>query len=216
MRRLLALYKIWRVGVWPWVVAIFLHPTIVALAVLAAGAGSTVFASFDPMGLAIIPLLWLGALPFGPLAEELGWRGWLQPRLQARMTPLKTSLVIGFVWTFWHTPMFGFPGAAIPSALDVNAQSILIYLAFLVAMSILFTAMWNHTRGSVLLAIVFHTTFNTSEAMVYRPFEVPTEAQDPVIYFWTVGLTWVAAILCIATGRLSPRSAPADSAPRTS
>ena len=42
------------------------------------------------------PLLFvLTALVTGPLSEEFGWRGYAQPRLRRRFSPLVTSLVLG-------------------------------------------------------------------------------------------------------------------------
>lgn len=204
VRRLLARLKIWRVGVSPWLAALFLSPLVVAAAVLWAGAGGAVFSRVHPAGLATVPLLWLLALPFGPLPEELGWRGWFLPRLQSRMSPLAASLVVGTVWTFWHTPMFWFPGAAIPSFLELGAYSVLLYLAQIVGEAVLFTVLFNRSKGSVLLAIVFHTTFNTAETALFRTFEAPPTAQEPAIYGWTVALTWVAALI----GLLLPGGEP--------
>ena len=109
-----------------------------------------------------------------------------------------SSLIIGAVWTFWHTPMFWFPGAAIPSFLELSAAAVLLYLAQIVGEAVLFTTLFNRSHGSVLLAIVFHTTFNTAESTVFRLFEVPAEGQEPSVYFWTVGLTWVAALVGLA------------------
>ncbi len=208
VRRLLGRLKIWRVGAGPWLVAVFLSSLSVAVAVAASGAGPTVFASFSLSGFAMIPVLWLLALPFGPLPEELGWRGWLLPRLQSIMSPLQASLVVGVVWTFWHTPMFWFPGAAIPSSLELSATAVLLYLAQIVAEAILFTVLFNRSNGSVLLAIVFHTAFNTAESTLYRLFESPTEAQDPAIYYWTVGVTWLAAAVALSLPAGKPVSDP--------
>ena len=152
----------------------------------------------------MIPVLWLLALPFGPLPEELGWRGWFLPRLQSRMSPFRSSLVIGLVWTFWHAPMFAFPGAAIPSFLPLDARSVLLYLTLITGEAVLFTALFNRTRGSVLLAIVFHTTFNTAESVAYRLFESPTEAQEPAIYLWTIAFTWAAAVATLLLPKAEP------------
>lgn len=208
VRRLLGRLKVWRVGLGPWLTALFLSPLVVAVAVLVSGAGPTVYSKFNLAGVAMVPVLWLLALPFGPLAEELGWRGWLLPRLQSLMSPLRASLVIGVVWTFWHLPMFWFPGAAIPSFLELSVGAVLVYLAQIVGEAILFTALFNRTGGSVMLAIVFHTTFNTAEASVFRLFESPTETQEPGLYFWTVGLTWLAAAVSLVLPRKRPVTEP--------
>lgn len=208
LRRLLQPLSIWRVGLGPWAAALFLSALVVAAAVVASGAGGTVFSGFRLRGLAMVPALWLLALPFGPLPEELGWRGWLLPRLQSRMTPFRASLVVGVVWTFWHLPMYWFPGAAIPSFLDLGVASVLLYLAQIVGEAVLFTALFNRSRGSVLLAIVFHTAFNTAENTVYELFAGPTAAQEPAIYLWTIGFTWVVALASLRLPGGEPVTTP--------
>lgn len=208
VRRLVARLAIWRVGTGPWLVALGLSAGVVAAAVAASGAGATVFARFDPSGLAALPVIWLLALPFGPLPEELGWRGWLLPRLQARMSPFRASLVIGAVWTFWHAPMFWFPGAAIPSFLELGAGAVLLYLAQISAEAVLFTTLFNRTGGSVLLAIVFHTGFNTAESTIWALFAEPAAGQEPAIYLWTVVLAWVAAVASLLLPRAEPVREP--------
>jgi membrane protease YdiL (CAAX protease family) len=47
----------------------------------------------------------------GPIAEELGWRGFALPRLQSKYNALISSLILGVIWTFWHIPFFFTTGA---------------------------------------------------------------------------------------------------------
>ena len=48
---------------------------------------------------------------FGSLfAEELGWRGFGQPRLQVRFGALSASIVIGLIWSTWHLWYVILPG----------------------------------------------------------------------------------------------------------
>lgn len=42
----------------------------------------------------------------GPLPEEIGWRGFALPRLQSKFGPLKATLLLSVLWTFWHLPHF--------------------------------------------------------------------------------------------------------------
>ena len=38
--------------------------------------------------------------------EELAWRGFALPRLQAKYTALTSSLILGVIWTSFHLPLF--------------------------------------------------------------------------------------------------------------
>jgi hypothetical protein len=86
----------------------------------------------------ILPGL-LMALPFGPLGEELGWRGYLQPRLMERSSPVATSLVIGTVWTFWHTPLYWAPAGTSISGEPVTVLAVLYYLVQVTGLAFVFT-----------------------------------------------------------------------------
>lgn len=199
VRRLLRRLRLWRCGPGPWLAALFLPIVVVALAVAAAGAAPEVFRRPPSSeGLARIPMILLLALPFGPLPEELGWRGWLLPRLQDRLGPPAASLAVGAVWTFWHLPMFWFPGAAIPSFLEPTPFSIGLYLAQITAEACLMTFLYVMTRGSVLLAVLYHTAFNTAETIVFRMLPEPTPAQETEVYVLSILLSW-----CLAVGLLT-------------
>src|SRR5829696_636757 len=43
-------------------------------------------------------------LDIGGVTEETGWRGFALPLLQARMTPLAATLIVGLMWGVWHFP----------------------------------------------------------------------------------------------------------------
>ncbi len=49
---------------------------------------------------------------FGPLPEEMGWRGVALDRLQSVLSPLNASLLLGAIWSIWHLPrlLFQFDG----------------------------------------------------------------------------------------------------------
>ncbi len=106
-------------------------------------------------------MLFLG----GPLQEEFGWRGYALDRLQARYTAAKASVILGIVWALWHLPLF-FAGEMSIQYKIQNVFTSVILIAFL---SILFTWIYNNTGGSILAALLFHTTLNLS---TYRLFPV--------------------------------------------
>ena len=101
----------------------------------------------------VLPIAALILVLGGPLGEEIGWRGFLLPHLQQRRSPLIASLIVGAVWFVWHVPVFWLEGAA------QKGSSMAGFVV--VAMSILFTWVYNRTRGSLLLAVLFHTGVNT-------------------------------------------------------
>ena len=88
--------------------------------------------------------------------EELAWRGFATPGLQARYSALTSSLILGVIWAAFHLPLFFTKTGS--SQADWSFASFMIAT---IAMTILYTWMLNHTRGSVLLAYLFHGSANT-------------------------------------------------------
>jgi len=85
----------------------------------------------------------------GPV-EEIGWRGFAQPLLQRHMCPLVAALVLGVVWGVWHYPAFLLSG---------TPQSTWSFGAFFlgtIALSVIVTALFNQSKGSLLVPVLFH------------------------------------------------------------
>lgn len=140
------------------------------------------------------------AIPFGPLMEELGWRGYMLPKLLENNRPVKASLIIGVVWTIWHLASFTFPGAAIPSALEVSSWSLGIYMVTIVAESVVFTFLYFKSNGSVLLAILLHASFNANENIVFSFFPQLIESPDYIkltFILFAISLSVFAAALIL-------------------
>ncbi|KAA3628358.1 MAG: CPBP family intramembrane metalloprotease [Proteobacteria bacterium] len=102
---------------------------------------------FAPFQALLIALL-LAAIK-GPV-EEFGWRGLALPLLQRRFTPLWAALILGIVWGFWHLPAFLLSGT------QQSAWSFTPFFAGTIAVSVIMTALFNASRGSILLAAVMH------------------------------------------------------------
>jgi len=88
--------------------------------------------------------------------EELAWRGFAMPRLQAKYSALTASIIMGLIWSLFHLPLF--------FTLTGSSQADMSFWVFTVStvsLSVLFTWMLNNTRGSVLLAYLFHAAQNT-------------------------------------------------------
>lgn len=106
------------------------------------------------LSLALVPPL-LMAITTGPLGEELGWRGYLTPRLLKSQNAIVASLVVGFLWGIWHLPLYF-------STVFSTFSGALEFTVGLMLTSVIMTAILLHTRGSVLLAVLYHWMMNVS------------------------------------------------------
>lgn len=131
--------------------------------------------TFHPLaGLGAIPIWFLVALPFGPMGEELGWRGFMLPRLLEKYSPIISSILVGLAWGVWHLASFSFPGAALPEYFDVHLGTIGLYCLNTIALSFFYTYIHLKTDGSVFLAILLHAFFNAAGSIAID-FLVDTE-----------------------------------------
>ena len=183
----------WRQG-WRWVAFALLFPG--ALTALAAALHIVLGGSIGPSPAAVHGLMttanfFLVLLLGGPLGEEFGWRGYALPGLQDRMGWRIASLGLGLVWGVWHLPLFFIEGtsqAHIPLAL---------FLLSVVAMSVLFAWLVNHTKGSVVAALLLHTAINFWPSVV--PI-LPTETSYQA-YALVVALLVLTALRLLAPHR---------------
>jgi len=82
--------------------------------------------------------------------EEFGWRGVALPLLQRKMSPFWAGLTLGIIWAAWHIPAFLLSGTA------HNAWSFVPFFGGVVAISVILTPLFNSTRGSLLIAYLYH------------------------------------------------------------
>ena len=85
----------------------------------------------------------------GPV-EEFGWRGLALPLLQRRLAPFWAGLVLGGIWGLWHLPAFLLSGT------EQSQWSFAPFFVGCLAISIIATALFNASRGSILLSAIFH------------------------------------------------------------
>ncbi|HSM72251.1 MAG TPA: type II CAAX endopeptidase family protein [Anaerolineales bacterium] len=164
LRELLSRFLIWRVGIQWWVCALLfvIIPSVAALYLFNLLGGPRVDWSGLPPLYTVVPTFVSLTIVAG-IGEEIGWRGFLLPRLQTRHNALVSSLIVGVIWAIWHIPMFFIKGN---TQYDWASQAgllpaILGFSVFAIAYSIQFTWVFNNTRGSLLLAAVMHGALNT-------------------------------------------------------
>lgn len=99
---------------------------------------------------------WLMWIVTSGIGEETGWRGFALPRLQMHHNALVATLLLWLVWALWHLPGFFY----LPSYKSIGLAGFPGFAFSLLAGAILFTWLYNSTRGSLLAVALFHGGFN--------------------------------------------------------
>jgi membrane protease YdiL (CAAX protease family) len=137
---------LWRAPARWWLLLILGIPAVVYIGAAIKGSISDPF-PFSP---------WYQVLPalafymfLGPI-EEFGWRGLALPLLQRRFAPFWAGLILGIITAVWHMPAF------LMSGTPLSEWSIVPYFAGVVAIYIILTPFFNASRGSLLVAYLYH------------------------------------------------------------
>ncbi len=98
------------------------------------------------------PVFWVANIICYGFGEEVGWRGFALPRMQARRTALTSALFLSGAWAGWHLPLFAFSGGLS----SMGMAGVAGWLFSLVTGSILMAWLFNRSHGSVLAVALFH------------------------------------------------------------
>jgi membrane protease YdiL (CAAX protease family) len=180
LRELLARLRKWRVSA-RWYGLAVLPAIVMAATLLGLALGSPDFApailtSNDKVNVVVVGVA-LGLL-FG--LEELGWTGFVVPRLRRRHGILPTGIMVGLVWGTWHFPLFWQADsfdAAVPLAL------LLVRLfSWLPPFRILLVWIYDRT-GSLLLPMLMHGCVSAVSVVI-------VDAAPSAVVLWTATLAW--------------------------
>jgi membrane protease YdiL (CAAX protease family) len=167
VRALLARFAIWRVPLAGYALALGLFPAVYVL-----GVGVYALCGGDAHG------IWFftpentqqrSALLLVPVIEEIGWRGYALPRLQRRYSPLVAAVLLGVVWSLYHALMLVLQ--------DVHGVAYVLVLVEVAVGSLLFSWIYNRTRGSLLLAVIAHASVHLNNPMHALPDALPLAIQ---------------------------------------
>jgi membrane protease YdiL (CAAX protease family) len=180
-------------------VALFLNGALILTAVLLYGFLGNEVPPFPQLGPGLLVDFGLSMLILGLInGEEIGWRGFALPRLQQRWGIVGTVIVLGTLETLFHLPIFFNNGAS-----DAGGQNGVPFLAFLASsMTAVFLLTWvyNHTRGSLLIAYLFHASMNTWSQILPFPSTSPS-------FFWLLAVAGlVASAIVLVLGGISTRT----------
>ncbi|MFG1911752.1 CPBP family intramembrane glutamic endopeptidase [Kribbella sp. NPDC048928] len=101
----------------------------------------------------------------GPVAEEFGWRGYVQPRLREHFGPVGTTLVLGAAWGVWHLPLYFLNGTGQHDDGLFTQQGLTFFLE-LFPLSFVMLYVSERLRGGVPAAILVHAAWNLTEELV--------------------------------------------------
>ena len=197
----------WRVAPRWYVAALTIPLLLIALtSVGLTVAGTAVNPGLLPGRVSLVLVSFVGIALVGGGNEEPGWRGLALPKLQERYAPVPATLILGVVWALWHLPLLAtgsteFHGLA--SFVEL-APTTAVRILNIVGVAFVLTWIYNET-GSVLLAILAHTGFNTANStLVPLPLDVISTGDSTTILVVTTVAIWLlVAVLLVATrGRL--------------
>ena len=123
----------------------------------------------------------------GGAMEELGWRGYLLPKLLATRSVLFSALFSGVIWGVLHL------GLNLPGQMNAGAHWLPTILQ-LVGLSVILTWLFVRTGGSIVMPILFHAGQNL---LVIVNGGIPLTQQ---LWLMTIVTLPMAAILMLFFG----------------
>lgn len=110
---------------------------------------------FPTLGLAGVWMV--HTLTFG-IGEEMGWRGFALPRLQEKHGALTATILLTVFWALWHIPAFFYR----PGYVSMGAADIAGWFFSLLTGAVLLAWLYNSTKGSILIVVLFHGSINVA------------------------------------------------------
>lgn len=167
----------WRIG-WRWYGIMLGLLFIIFLPIFIYGAATGPLPTTDQVSTVLVWLMPMFLYTFlASGMEEPGWRGYMLPNLQARMSAKKASFVIGIVWGIWHWPVFipiymdalGSAGGVPQAVITLLIQLALYTAGSIMSQVFIYTWLYNRT-GSVFLCILYHVLHNNAATYMLMLF----------------------------------------------
>jgi membrane protease YdiL (CAAX protease family) len=194
LKHLLRRLVLWRVHPGWYLFALLGVPAIFTLGILLVPGAWASFTAPTPATVLLLPVLFLVGLVFGgPLGEEPGWRGFALPHLQERWGPVAGSVILGTLWAGWHATEYLTPDFAATNG-GLSVEGVGVFALALISFSVIVTWVFNHTRASLLLAILLHASLNASQVLIRDLFPAAgTNERGPLVTFALAALVLVVA-----------------------
>jgi len=214
LRELLSRLRRWRVGVRWYAVALLTAPLVSTVTLLALSLTSPAFlpAIVTAEDKASVLLSGIAVGLIVPVFEELGWTGFVTPRLRRRHGVLATGLIMGVLWGAWHFPLFAGSATSsggIPPALFMAAM----LFSWLLPYRVLIVWVYDRTQ-SLLVAMLMHMPIVVG-ALVLNAEAISGEQMFLSILVNGAGYWLVAGAVALANGGHMTQDQSARAAPAT-
>ena len=163
LKKLIAQFKNWKSPYWLYLFALFSPWVFVVIGLVIYRIGNPAPA-IDYSLWVMIPSAFLITTIQAGIAEELGWRGFITPKLNERFSLLKSATIVGIGWAIWHLPLFFIPdfGWNVVAA-EYGFFTIYIpYAISLLLMSILYSWLYSQGGRNIWLPVLLHGSINTA------------------------------------------------------
>ncbi|MCR5290709.1 MAG: CPBP family intramembrane metalloprotease, partial [Treponema sp.] len=92
--------------------------------------------------------------------EEVGWRGYGEDSIAQYCSWFKESIIFGFVWSFWHFPLFWIPGTYHFELRNIGLVFMLNFFISVIPLGFITTWVYVKNGRSMLASIIFHLFVN--------------------------------------------------------
>ncbi|NOW96201.1 CPBP family intramembrane glutamic endopeptidase [Mucilaginibacter sp. SG564] len=109
------------------------------------------------------------------IGEELGWRGWLLPKLSETRTLTSATLIVFIIWALWHFPL-------LLSGYKVAIPFVIINLS----MSVIFTWIWQRVNGNIFVLAIAHASVDFPEAFFESRVIATGHNWNDILNMWAI------------------------------
>ena len=195
----------WRVNVHWYALALLTAPlsmvaVLLALSLISPEYLPGIFTTTDKAVLLLMGVV--GGLAAG-IFEELGWTGFVIPRLRLRHSVLATGLFVGVLWGVWHILVNVLAGNTMAGSLSLAiylpATLFVLLVGWLPAYRMLMVWVYERTGGSLLVAMLMHASLTFSTLSV-APLAISGAALVTYQLVFAAALWVLVAVVAVAQG----------------
>lgn len=124
--------------------------------------------------------------------EEVGWRGYGEDSIAQYHNWFWESIFFGFIWSFWHLPLFFIPGSYQAGLAQLGFGFALNFFVSVIPLGFITTWVYVKNNRSMLACIIFHLFVNFFQEKI---------AMTPVTKCVETAVIAVVAVVLVLTNR---------------